>query len=198
MSKETLEEKISKLEKELSYLKMRKLNLKGLKVGDFFEFAGVGWRILDITSNGYHCLAEENVTEEEFDSDTNNWSDSKLRKWLNNDFFNILEKEIGAENIVEFERDLLSLDGQTEYGKCDDKVSLLSVDEYRKYRKLIPTADGWWWLLTPWSTKRNNDNTWIAVVSPAGLIVDVDRCRNCCGVRPFCIFSSSIFESEEE
>ena len=108
-----------------------------------------------------------------------------------------LKEEIGEDNILQRERDLLSLDGQTEYGKAYEKVSLLTVDEYRKYRSLIPnTEDDWWWLITPWSTPCNDYKTCVATVSSSGDI-DCYDCRNDCGVRPFCIFSSSIFESEE-
>ena len=104
---------------------------------------------------------------------------------------------VGEENIIEFERDLLSLDGQTEYGTCMDKVSLINVDEYRKFRCLIPNTGEWWWTITPDSTKCNNDTAWIAVVSPSGDF-NGDIYLNYYGVRPFCIFSPSIFESEEE
>lgn len=196
MAKTTLEERIKKSEHEVAVLKAEKLKLKGLKIGDYFNLAGLRWRILDITSKGYHCLAEIMEGNKIFDVDSNDWTYSSLRKWLNNDFLNKLEEEIGEKNVVEFERDLFSLDGQTEYGKCLDKVSLLNVDEYRKYRSLIPNADKWWWLITPWSTKCNDISKWQAVVSPSG-DVDCDFCSGSGGVRPFCIFSSTIFESEE-
>ena len=133
----------------------------------------------------------------EFDSESNNWVNSDLRDYLVTEFLDKLKEEIGEDNILQRERDLLSLDGQTEYGKAYEKVSLLTVDEYRKYRSLIPnTEDDWWWLITPWSTPCNDYKTCVATVSPSGDI-DCYDCRNDCGVRPFCIFSSSIFESEE-
>lgn len=96
--------------------------------------------------------------------------------------------------VIEFDRDLLSMDGQTEYAHCKDKISILTVDEYRKYRKILPNMDKWWWLLTPWSTPANDYSTTIAIVSPSGY-VSSDFCVNESGVRPVCIFSSSIFES---
>lgn len=195
MAKLTLEERIKKLEQEVTTLKMQKLNLKGLKTGDYFEIAGLKWRILDITPQGYHCLAEIIEGNKLFDSNSNDWSGSSLRKWLNNEFHDKIMREIGEDNIIEFERDLLSLDGQTEYGKCFDKISLLNIDEYRKYRRLIPNTDKWWWLINPWSTKCNNVEKLVTVVSPSGRIYG-----NFCdyyGVRPFCIFSPAIFESEE-
>lgn len=193
----TLEERVKKLEQEVSVLKRQKLNLKGLKVGDCFELADSKWRILDITSKGYHCLAEPLIFRKQFDSESNNWCKSALRKWLNNEYLEKLAETVGKENIIEFESDLLSLDGQTEYGKCVDEVSLLTVDEYRKYRKLIPNVGVWSWLLTPWSTKCNEDDTLVAVVSSSGIISN-NCCCNFSGVRPFCIFASAIFESEEE
>lgn len=121
---------------------------------------------------------------------------SDLRNELNTDLRKKIESELGTDSLVEFERNLLSLDGQTEYGTCRDFVSLISVDEYRKYRKLLPNTERWWWTLTPDSTPCNNDGKWLRVVSPSGSISG-DYCFNSRGVRPVCIFSSSIFESEE-
>lgn len=119
-----------------------------------------------------------------------------MRNELNTDLRKKIENELGVDSLVEFERDLLSLDGQTEYGTCRDFVSLISVDEYRKYRKLLPNTERWWWTLTPDSTPCNNDGKWLRVVSPSGNF-NSNYCRNSIGVRPVCIFSSSIFESEE-
>lgn len=166
-------------------------------IGDEIVIAGLKWTILDITDKGYVCLADKYGKNVKFDSDCNNWSASDLRSHLNTEFFKILADAVGEDNIIPFERDLLSLDGQTEFGTCEDKVSLLNVDEYRKYRSMIPNADYWWWLVTPWSTPCNGYEKTIAVVSPRGYIYDDYYC-NCIGVRPFCIFSSVIFESEDK
>lgn len=192
-----LQEQINDLRNEIAVLKAtsKSINLpEGLGIGDTFELADTTWKILDITSAGYICLADS-IEDMKFDSDSNNWENSGLRSYLNGEFFEKMTAEIGLENIVPFERNLLSLDGQTEYGKCEDKVSLLAVDEYRKYRSLIPnTKDYWWWLVSPWSTPCNDYKKSVTVVSSAG---DVSRndCNYHRGVRPVCIFSSSIFES---
>jgi len=192
-----LQEQINDLRNEIAVLKAtsKSINLpEGLGIGDTFELADTTWKILDITSAGYICLADS-IEDMKFDSDSNNWENSGLRSYLNGEFFEKMTAEIGLENIVPFERNLLSLDGQTEYGKCEDKVSLLAVDEYRKYRSLIPnTKDYWWWLVSPWSTPCNDYKKSVAVVSSAG-IINGNGCCNDGGVRPVCIFSSSIFES---
>lgn len=197
LSMRVLQEQINDLRNEIAVLKAtsKSINLlEGLGIGDTFKLVDTTWKILDITSAGYICLADS-IEERQFDSDSNNWKNSNLRDYLNEEFLEKIATEIGLENIVPFERDLLSLDGQTEYGKCEDKFSLLTVDEYRKYRSLIPnTKDYWWWLISPWSTPCNDYKRTVAVVSSAGNIVSSNG-NNDSVVRPVCIFSSSIFES---
>lgn len=197
--KKTLEERIEKLEKQMKELtgSAGKRIRKELGIGDTFEILGLEWKILDITDAGYVCLADRLEEGMQFDSDCNDWQSSNLRNYLNTEFYQKLAEEIGEDNILPFERDLLSLDGQTEYGTCEDKVTLISVDEYRKYRALIPNTDDYtWWTLTPDSTRCNNDSRWVRVVSPSGNFSNYS-CHDSYGVRPFCIFSSAIFESGE-
>lgn len=195
---EVLEKKNKELEKKLSVLQGKaaiKLSKK-LGIGDTFEILGLMWTILDITDKGYVCLSDRLEESMQFDSDCNNWQASDLRKYLNTKFYDELASAVGADNIIPFERDLWSLDGQTEYGTCEDKVSLISLDEYRKYRSLIPNVGYWWWMLTPDSTKCNGDSQYVRVVCSSGVIRHWNY-NNCSGVRPFCIFSSDLFESEE-
>lgn len=201
LSMKYLQEKIESLEKEIQELKSNKRTSvikKNLTIGETFKVAGLLWKILDITEKGYVCLAERLEEGMRFDSNCNDWKSSDLRKYLNEDFFQKLAQEIGEQNIVSFERDLISLDGQKEYGVCEDKVSLISFDEYRKYRELIPNTNNYsWWTLTPDSTKCNGDGVWVRYVSPSGHVSRRSR-DSSDGVRPFCIFSSLIFESEDK
>lgn len=168
------------------------------EVGETITVAGITWRVLDKLEKGYLVISDGFYGEDrKFDGSCNNWKCSDLRKELNTDLKDKIEDELGKGALVGFERDLLSMDGQTEYGTCKDLVSLISVDEYRKYRKFLPSTDRYWWTITPDSTPCNNDSTCLRVVSPVGSF------RNgsfdfSSGVRPFCIFSSSIFESEED
>ena len=194
-----LEQRVAELEKKVKELSKKdtvKISKK-LGVGDTFELAGLKWTILDITEKGYMCLAERLEDNMQFGSN-NDWKESGIREYLNGEFLEKLSSEVDADNIIEFKRDLLSMDGQTEYGLCTDKVSLLNVDEYRKYRKHIPNADYWWWLITPDSTACNGDKTWVRVVSPSGRIYYYDYCGSRNGVRPFCILKSNIFVSKGE
>lgn len=197
MENKKLEERVRKLEDGLREIKseLKGEKFRGLKIGDTFELAELTWKILDRTDKGIVCLAER--IKDSFNFGLNNdWKESSLRKYLNKDFYENLVNEIGEDHVVTFERDLISLDGQKEYGKCEDKVSIISFDEYRKYRELIPNAEYWWWTLTPDSTKCNGDTSWIRIVSPSGNFSN-DDCYGSRGVRPLCIFSSSLFESKD-
>lgn len=168
------------------------------EIGKTIEVAGIKWLVLDKLEKGYLVISDEFYGKSrEFDTDCNNWDSSDLRQELNTELRRKIEEAVGEGGLLKFTRDLLSMDGQTEYGSCEDYVSLISVDEYRKYRKLLPNTGEWWWTLTPDSTKCNDDTSYIRVVSPSGNIFS-DFYIGSGGVRPVCIFSSSIFESCEE
>lgn len=171
--------------------------MKGKKkepeAGDVVKISGIEWLILEKTEDVYYAITKDFIDlGMKFDSDKNDWRSSELREYLNGEFLEGLEEDM----LLEFERNLTSLDGQTEYGSCMDKVSLLTVDEYRKYRKYLPNTNKWWWLITPWSTPCNDWERAVTVVSPAGNVGSIS-CSSSRGVRPFCIFKSSIFGSEE-
>lgn len=192
----SLEERVKNLEEKVRRFEKRnsvKIN-KNIGIGDTFELAGFTWMILDINEKGYYCLAS-GIEDREFDEDSNDWKSSSLRKYLNGEYLKKICDSVGSENIVSFERDLISLDGRNNYGTCEDKVSLLTFDEYRKYREVVK-LNGYWWLLTPWGVKRDGYESSVSVVFPSGLIVNY-YCNINVGVRPFCIFDSSIFESGE-
>lgn len=178
--------------------KSNKVQLSELEVGDIFNLVGLNWKILDITGRGYMCLADKLENVMEFDSESSNWSGSQLREYLNTEFIEGITEEIGEENIILFNRILLSIDGQTEYGECEDKVSLLTIDEYREYRSLIPNMDSWWWLITPWSTPCNNNyNNLVVGVTSSGTAF-YGPCSNYNCVHPLCVLKSNIIVSKGE
>lgn len=186
------ENELNRINKE--FVEYKKQHMEKPEIGKTVEIAGMEWMILDKTEKGYFAVLNGfDGKERAFDSDSNNWISSKLREELNTKFLKKIVDELGEDAVIGFDRDLLSLDGQTEYGHCEDKISLLTVDEYRKYRKLLPNMPKWWWLITPWSTPVNDYNSTLTVVSPSGVIRNYCCCFSS-GVRPVCIFSSSIFE----
>lgn len=57
--------------------------------------------------------------------------------------------------IVERPIDLTSMDGMTTYGKPFTVARLLTIDEFRKYRRFIPLTSKPFWTATPWTTLRS-------------------------------------------
>ena len=126
--------------------------------------------------------------------DTNNWTESNIRKYLNEDYVQVIEREFGNGNIVAFERDLISLDGYNDYATCVDKVSVMNVMEYVKYHKYVGNCDFRYVLITPDSTPSGFSAGDVRFVSGGGRV----GCRWCgsgFGVRPFFVLKSSTFVS---
>ena len=126
--------------------------------------------------------------------DTNNWAKGKIRKYLNGDYVQVIQREFGNGNIVAFERDLTSLDGYNDYATCVDKVSVMNVMEYVKYHKYVGNCDFRYVLITPDSTPSGCGANHVRYVINDGT-VGCSRCDINFGVRPFFVLKSSIFVS---
>ncbi|MGN1155531.1 MAG: hypothetical protein ACI4TK_05100 [Agathobacter sp.] len=135
----------------------------------------------------------------QFDDETKNYNASSLKKLIENDIQPIIEKEVGADNLIEHEVDLISVDMQQEFEPCRCKVRPVTFDEAREFNLLLVNKDlnDLWWTCTPWSTQERGWNYSMAVVSPSGRINNYG-CGNSRGVRPFCILKSNIFVSKGE
>ena len=170
---------------------------KSAEIGNTTNIADIEWIVLDKTDDGVICLAKDFVYQDtRFDDNTNNYAKSDIRKKLNGAFLQELTDEVGEDGLTNIEIDLMSLDGLDDYGKVTDKVGLLTVDMYRKYNSIIEKyhVNNWWWLATPWSTPHRRYVFHVCSVRCGGS-VSYDDCDYYGAVRPFCIFSSSIFES---
>ena len=100
------------------------------KPGKVVEISGMEWIILDKLPDGYFAILNSFYGKTRmFDSDSSNWKESSLREELNTSFLEKINTPFDGNAVVEFDRNLLALDGQTEYGTCRDKISLLKVDE---------------------------------------------------------------------
>ena len=127
--------------------------------------------------------------------DTNNWTESNIRKYLNEDYVQVIEREFGNGNIVAFERDLISLDGYNDYATCVDKVSVMNVMEYVKYHKYVGNCDFLRYvLITPDSTPSGCGANHVRYVLNDGS-VGCFSCSGDFGVRPFFVLKSSTFVS---
>ena len=125
----------------------------------------------------------------------NNYNGSKP-DGICSQFAEEIEEAVGAENLVEHVVDLTSDDGLKDYGQITRKASLLTAEQYRKCVDVLDQhkLDAYWWLATPHSTARHENDRWAKCVTPSGGL----NCGNYIGdfgVRPFCILKSNIFVS---
>ena len=177
--------------------KESKVMLSSLNSGETFKIAEHDFIVLEhgmegtcIISKG--CIGERRV----FDDKTKDYGESSLRDFMDGTVLPMLEHEVGAENLVEHEVELTSVDMQNEFDSIRCKVRPLTFDEARKYNDLLVNKDlpGWYWTCTPCSTEERGWKYSMAVVSPSG-DVNYGGCYYGRGVRPFCILKSNIFVS---
>ena len=171
-----------------------KKTLAELGAGEIFKIGDMEFmKICD--ENGGTAAVTKNILFRSAFGNDNNFAESKVMKRLEKEILPKIEAEAGADNVMEFETDLISLDGSTKWGKMKSKISLVTFDFYRKHIKIFDTCkpDAWWWSATADTTSEHLCDDWIVCVSPRGDVSyggyggDGD-----CGVRPFCIFNSSI------
>lgn len=180
--------------------KSNKIELSTLHSGEVFKIGEHDFIVLEQEDAQTKVISKNFMAEYvKFDEDTRDYNESSLKKLIESDIQPIIEAEVGADNIIEHEVDLTSVDMQNEFGKCSCKVRPVTFDEVRKYNDLLVNKDlgDWWWTCTPWSTEERGWNYSISVVSPAGNF-GRNGCYDDRGVRPFCILKSNIFVSKGE
>ena len=118
-----------------------------IRDGEHFMYRGIEFIRLGLEQGGVLCMTAKPIAEEAFDPNgCNNWAKSRARKKLNTEFLSLMDEN----DLLPFESDLTADNGDTAYGKCVDKIGILSCDLYRKYRKIVPLFDEWMWTCTPW------------------------------------------------
>lgn len=172
-----------------------KVELSTLAPGDVFEIGKNDFIVLEQMSSGTKVISKDFMAKN-IVYDSRDYNESNLKKVIEDKIQPIIESEVGENNLVEHTVELTSVDMQHEFDDCKCKVRPITFDEARKYNNLLPNKelDDWWWTCTPWSTAERGWTYSMAVVSSVGNVFNYS-CHDCGGVRPVCIFSSSIFES---
>ena len=112
-----------------------------VKLGDI---AGDAFVLLADTLPDYCAFESEDADD---DRDHNNFIGSNVKRvvdeWLHS-------HKVLSEAALALPIDLTSMDGMTDYGMPNVYGRILTVDEYRKYRRFIPLTDKPFWTATPW------------------------------------------------
>jgi len=153
---------------------VKQITLEQVRKGERFVLNGVAFIKLDEDREASFVVSEDVVLKGiAFDTqereDRNNYMYSGIQEGL--DEWASEHEEI-YEAALERPIDLLSMDGMTDYGKPEVSVRMLTVDEYRKYRALIPLTDEVYWLATAYSTPSSpySDAYYAYYVSTSGAL----------------------------
>lgn len=152
-----------------------KRTLSDIAIGGIFRIGNLDYVVLNKNNNTASCLSVDFVNDNKrFDSNTNKFDKSEIKQYLNGAYFDLLKSEVGADNVV-------------------GDISLLTLDQYDKYRNVITTAEKWWWL----ADKYEGTSYGVCVVGSGGGVYGYSCDCGGCGVRAFCIFKSNILVSCE-
>lgn len=180
-----------------------KAKLKTLKRGQTFYGAGIQWLVLGHTNSSQglpivtHIVSTGIVERRAFDEkNRNDLGVSTLLAYLNGEFLERLEDAFGEGAVAEQFIDLTSNDGLKDYGNVKAKVGLLTEEEYRQHRDILPPLgdEGWWWLATPYSTERAGYPSLVRFVGSDGTLFYIHRRAyiGYVGVRPALYLKSDI------
>lgn len=175
--------------------------LKTLKRGQTFFGAGIQWLVLGHTNSSQglpivtHIVSTGIVERRAFDEkNRNDLGVSTLLDYLNGEFLERLEDAFGEGAVAEQFIDLTSNDGLKDYGNVKTKVGLLTEEEYRQHRDILPPLgdEGWWWLATPYSTERAGYPSLVRSVYSDGTLYINYAYSGDHGVRPALYLKSDI------
>ena len=171
--------------------------LRTLKAGAEFKLGDDVYIVLEQDGDNTKIISKDFLYTMAF-GESNDWRESDIREKLNGEHYGRISSIVGKENIVPMTRDLVAMDGSGSYGTCEDNISLLTFDEYRKYHEILGIEDveypDWWYLITAASMRKDYARGVCCVGS------DGVPCWFVCGwtfgVRPFCILKSSVLVLE--
>ena len=129
---------------------MKNIELRKVPCGETFTAFGEEYVVLDHVDGGVLSIRKGIWKRAPFDRMNNsNLSEANIREDLD-DYFQLL-KSNGAEDsdLLIQHVDLKATDGTRVYGYLDCTVALLTLEQYGKYKEIIPKVDGAWWLATP-------------------------------------------------
>lgn len=161
-----------------------------LRPGEEFVYNGIRFICLDVIDGNYLAITADCLCEKRFNDNyndgCNNWKTSTLRRFLNED---VLEEHFDAKHLIKQTSDLTADNGDKAYGTCEDYITLLTCDQYRKYRDYVPLFEECMWTLTPWRCDPGYAR-YVRDVNPAGAI-SFSIANDSYGLAPVCLFNSN-------
>lgn len=165
-----------------------------IKRGDHFYYRDREFICLEAEETILFAITANCIGEHSFDgNDRNDWRISTLNSWLNGEF---LSENFDKKDLISREIDLTADNGDTAYGVTSSYLAPLTVDEYRKYRDIVPLFNEGMWTVTPWhcGTPYASDASYVRFVASSGVLSDCDA-NSARGLVPACFFDLTILSS---
>lgn len=157
------------------------------------EVVKVGKREYIVLGHGAETTAviTKDIVKDMKFGETGDYSKSYVREFCNGEFYKELAKAVGKNNIVPHRVNLACDDGANKGATCKDNVSIITAENYRRYREYLPIPNKSYWLVTGVTTFDETFAHYVCSVCSDGILRWND-CGYSHGVRPFCILNSSV------
>lgn len=178
---------------------------------DYYLVEPIKWRFLDSGEGKVFVVSDLILDQHRYDGSSNNYENSEIRNWLNNDFLNkaFADQSVIATTSVDNSVASTGLDSNTyvcettydklfllsrqeaqnaNYGFENDADKSAKVTDYAKARGVITSSgdyvnNGYWWLRSP---RSDNSSSAYFVYSDGYITGMVDGLSENYGVRPAC------------
>ena len=182
---------------------MKNIELRKVPCGETFTAFGEEYVVLDHVDGGVLSIRKEIWKKAVFDrSGNSDLSEADILQVLS-EYGELLKSRGAKAGDLHSQRvDLKATDGTRVYGYLDCTVALLTLEQYGKYKEIIPKADDWWWLATPVWTR------WLRSPSTSGAsgvwgVYSDGGCSgwsagDSLGVRPVLTFNSCLLVSWQD
>lgn len=182
------------------FAKKKSIELGDVKIGATIELGGREYVVLDhdFIWGGSLLLSKKNFVNDVRFGEDGDFRNSDIYKFLNNEFLDELSAIVGKDNVLPNFISLKALDGtdidsdnhKTIEG-IEAKIGILTLDDFRSYKSIIPDTEGAYWLATRVSwTVRGYDC--VCFVNSAGIPGWDDSTWNVGGVRPCFALKNSV------
>lgn len=182
--------------KQIAAAHNRSVRLCAVSAGEVVKIGEHEMIVLEQSGDTTALIRKDLLPTNEKFGTSNNYDGSYV-DGVCNKFAEQIASIVGEKHLVLHTVDLISDDGLKDYGKVRRRASLLTANLYRRHVDILDKFNPktWWWLATPFSTKRHDSDIWVKCVSPSGYLYYDLYYNGDFGVRPFCILKSDIFVS---
>ena len=185
---------------------MKQIQVRKVPYGETFSVFGDKFVALDYINGNVLAIRKEIWKNAPFDTGgVNDLRTASITGHLVEYFLGLCKQGASDDTIPMNVIDLKATDGSREYGTFGMRAGLLTLEQYGKYQDIIPLADDWWCLATPWRTPNpgglrspgtsSTNHVWN--VYSYGGYGNVGA-AGACGIRPALYFTSDLLVSIED